>query len=91
MPGEGAHAAVKVTDWRGKEDATDGAQNWVAEISVKRRYGSGRDSSAKTVAHHKTRTFAKLVQKARRMAEIVAAVGVKNQHVRGGRSLDASR
>ncbi len=54
---EGAESAVEVADGDAEEDAADGGEDGVAEVTVERRHGSGLDGAGEAVAHDEVVAF----------------------------------
>ena len=86
---EGAESAVEVADGDAEEDAADGGEDGVAEVTVERRHGSGLDGAGETVAHDEVVAFVELWKEAGEVFEVVAGVGVGHEDVFAVGGLDA--
>jgi hypothetical protein len=52
---------MKVTSFDAEEEATQEAQNWVPEISMKKRHCARLDPTPKAIPHHEIGTGSELV------------------------------
>ena len=86
---EGAKAAVEVADGDAEEDAADGGEDGVAEVTVKRWHGSGLDGAGEAVAHDEVVAFVEFWEEAGEVFEVVAGVGVGHEDVFAAGGLDA--